>query len=236
MLSNTIPLFYNDNLITVHLLEGSEAHHLTNVLRLRRNAEIQITDGKGNMALATVSNVAKHHVEYTIKEITETAPLPYKLHLAVAPTKNIERYEIMIEKCTELGFSELTPIFCEHSERTVVKTDRLNKIMIAAAKQSLKTYFPKINPPMKFNELISNTIYTQDKLIALCSFENRKSLIKAAQKSKEAIVLIGPEGDFSATEINMALQNGYQPITLGNSRLRTETAAIAACHTYYLIN
>jgi len=234
MTNSQAPLFINENLETESFIAGTEAHHASAVLRLHEGTQIQITNGKGKLLKAVVTNISKNRIDYSVNEICELPKLPYNLHLAVAPTKNIERYEFMIEKCTEFGFSTLTPVICEHSERSVVKTDRLNRIIIAAAKQSLKAYFPVINEPCKLKDFILQHKNIEKKYIAVCNFDNRAPVAEVADLHKDTIVLVGPEGDFSNSEVDFALESGFIPITLGNSRLRTETAGIAVCHSFYL--
>ncbi|MDY0281274.1 MAG: RsmE family RNA methyltransferase [Salinivirgaceae bacterium] len=235
-IKSELPLFYCPNMLLGNVIDGDEAFHAIKVLRICVDDKIQITDGIGNAVTAIVTQVSKKAIQYKITEVIEVPKLKYNLHLVVAPTKNMERYENMLEKSTEFGFSMLTPIICHHSERTIVKTDRLNRIMIAAAKQSQKAMFPTINEPIKFKKFMEQTHDITNKYIALCRDCNRISLLEAAQKSPDAIVLIGPEGDFSEEEATLAIQHGYVPISLGNSRLRTETAGIAACHTFYVTN
>ncbi len=234
MITNRLPLFINENLHKEDFFTGDEAHHATNVLRIREGSQIQITNGKGTIVKATVTMISKNRINYTVIETFKQEKPPYGLHLAVAPTKNIERYEFMIEKCTEFGFSTLTPVICEHSERLVIKTERLKRIMMAAAKQSLNTNFPVINEPLKFKDFILKNNNIGRKLIALCTHQTRISIANAVELNIDNTVLVGPEGDFSESEINLALTNNFIPVSLGNSRLRTETAGIAVCHSFYI--
>uniref|UniRef100_UPI003F6AA56A RsmE family RNA methyltransferase n=1 Tax=Winogradskyella sp. TaxID=1883156 RepID=UPI003F6AA56A len=159
----------------------------------------------------------------------------YKLHLVVAPTKMNDRYEWFLEKATEIGVEEITPIICDHSERKVIKPDRFEKIIQAAMKQSLSCYLPKLHPAISFSDFIVQRFKAQ-KFIAHCEETDRKSLKTQIQLHKNCVILIGPEGDFSVKEIEIALQHQYIPVTLGKYRLRTETAAIAACHSVAFIN
>ena len=159
MINSQVPLFINKNLENENFITGAEAHHASTVLRLREGTQIQITNGKGKLIKAVATNISKNRIDYSVNEIYELPRLLYNLHLAVAPTKNIERYEFMIEKCTEFGFNALTPVICERSERSVVKTERLNRIIVAAAKQSLKACFPVINEPCKFKDFILQQKY-----------------------------------------------------------------------------
>jgi 16S rRNA (uracil1498-N3)-methyltransferase len=157
------------------------------------------------------------------------------LHLAVAPTKMNERYEWFLEKATEIGIQEITPIICDNSERTVIKIDRFQKIIESAMKQSLHYFLPKLNEPISFKEFIKSPQNGQ-LFIAHCEETNKKSLKNEVMIGQNTIILIGPEGDFSSKEIQLALENSFIPVSLGNSRLRTETAAVAACLTVVLLN
>jgi 16S rRNA (uracil1498-N3)-methyltransferase len=155
--------------------------------------------------------------------------------MVVAPTKSNDRFEWFLEKAVEIGVDIITPLICDNSERKVIKTDRLNRIIQSAMKQSLQCYLPKLNEPILFKDFITQKINDQ-KFIAHCEDSERNSLVKAIKKEEDVTILIGPEGDFSVKEIEMAIDNSYNPVTLGNTRLRTETAAIAACHTVAIIN
>jgi 16S rRNA (uracil1498-N3)-methyltransferase len=159
----------------------------------------------------------------------------FSLHIAVAPTKNISRFEWFLEKATEIGVNEITPLICENSERKIIKTDRLNKVIVAAMKQSLKSYLPRLNEAVKFSDFIKQkSVYSR--YIAYCSENHRDMLRDAAKQKRNIEILIGPEGDFSEREVEMAMGHNFQAVSLGHSRLRTETAAIVACHTVNLIN
>ena len=206
------------------------------VLRLQAGDELEVVDGAGGYYLAVVTNPHPKHCEFQIKEtITEYGKRDYRLHIAIAPTKNIERLEWFIEKCTEIGVDEITPILCRFSERKIIKPERLEKIIVSAAKQSLKAYFPILNPMCSFRDFIQQTTVSQ-KFIAHCYEQDKQLLQRVYQKSSDAVILIGPEGDFSLEEVQAAIQHQFQPVSLGSSRLRTETAGIAACHTVALMN
>jgi 16S rRNA (uracil1498-N3)-methyltransferase len=159
----------------------------------------------------------------------------FRLHLAVAPTKMNERYEWFLEKATEIGIQEITPIICEHSERKVIKTDRFQKILESAMKQSLHYYLPKLNEPIAFKDFIK-TEKSGQLFIAHCEETNKKLLKNELKTNEEVTILIGPEGDFSVKEIQLALAHNFIPVSLGNTRLRTETAAIVACHSVVFKN
>ena len=160
------------------------------------------------------------------------------LHVAIAPTKNIERLEWMVEKCTEIGVDEITPLLCRFSERKNLRNDRLEKIILSAAKQSLTPYLPKLNELTDFASLMQQYGGNEkiDKFIAHCYKDEKRELKDALQKGRDVLILIGPEGDFSEQEVETAIQLGFQPVGLGRSRLRTETAGVVACHTAVLLN
>jgi 16S rRNA (uracil1498-N3)-methyltransferase len=160
-------------------------------------------------------------------------PMSYRLHLAVAPTKLNDRYEWFLEKATEIGVTEITPIICDHSERKVINHERYNKIIQSAMKQSLKAYLPILHEAITLKNFLSQEHSEEIKCIAHCENIDKQSLKSVVKKNKDTLILIGPEGDFSINEINRAIALKIIPITLGNSRLRTETAAVLACHSVY---
>ncbi len=217
-------------------LKEDEAFHCIKVMRKKINDKIWVTDGKGNMyeSVITEENPKKCGVLLLgiVKNENEKS---FKLHMAVAPTKNIARYEWFLEKATEIGIDEITPLLCEHSERINLRTDRLEKIIIAACKQSFKPTFPKINEAVKFNDLLKNNT-CENKFLAYVEEAQPLHLKNVYTPASDCIILIGPEGDFSKNEIELAQHKGYKLVSLGSSRLRTETAAIVACHTINLIN
>jgi len=230
-------LFYTPviNSLT-HVLSEEESKHCIRVLRLKEGDTIQLIDGIGGFYSAKIigTNPKKCEVEITETK-KEYGKRTHYLHMAVAPTKNIERFEWFIEKVTEIGIDEITPIKCKHSERTIVKEERLNKVVVSAMKQSVKAYLPKINEMISFEKFIEKD-FSGQKFIAHCFDQPKQSLKIGYQKNKNALILIGPEGDFSKTEVSLALKNNFREISLGKSRLRTETAAIVACHTINLLN
>ena len=192
--------------------------------------ELHITNGRGTLhRCKVVDDNVKHCVVEVVASIEEYEKLPYNLSMAVAPTKNIDRYEWFLEKATEVGISEIYPIECAHSERRQIKNEREEKVITAAVKQSLKAYHPTLHPMTPFKALVAAPFEGQ-KYIAHCNGEmgEREYLGSILKKGGNVRILIGPEGDFSPEEITFALQNGYKAISLGNQRLRTETAAVAA--------
>jgi 16S rRNA (uracil1498-N3)-methyltransferase len=230
-------LFYTPDLNgNIYTLNEIESKHCVRVLRLSTSDTIELIDGNGGFykAKITDANPKKCTVEI-VETKKEFGKRNHYLHIAIAPTKNIDRFEWFLEKATEIGIDEITPILCDHSERKSIKNDRLEKIIISAVKQSLKGYKPKLNELTSYSDFIRKN-FDGAKLIAHCE-ENQKALLKNTyKKTQNTIILIGPEGDFSPAEISLAKENNYHEISLGESRLRTETAGIVACHTINLIN
>lgn len=216
---------------------GDESHHFTKVLRGKVGQEIQITDGKGKMGKGIVSQINSKSVEIDLNEIIENhEKRPYKIHIAIAPTKSMERMEFFMEKATEIGIDEITFLKTFHSERKNINLDRCRKILVSAVKQSLKAYIPQLNDLVKFNDFVKEN-HPENKLIAHCDEDfTRLNFKEFIQPQKDYLILIGPEGDFSKEEIELALQNGFTGISLGNQRLRTETAALNAIFAANWIN
>jgi 16S rRNA (uracil1498-N3)-methyltransferase len=232
-------LFYTPGINPTHshyLLSEEESKHCIRVLRLETGSEVQLIDGRGGLYNAQIKDAHPKRVVLQINSVvTAFNKRNHYLHIAIAPTKNIERMEWFIEKATEIGIDEISPIICQRSERKDIKVDRLNKIITSAIKQSIKAYHPVLNEPVSFNQLIANTFDGQ-KFIAHCDKGDKTNLSAALVPHGLYLILIGPEGDFSPAEIDAALQNGYKAITLGESRLRTETAALEACFEVNFLN
>ena len=229
-------LFYVPNLATEHVLPEEESLHAVKVLRLKVGDGLVVVDGVGGYHIAKITLPHPKRCAFELIESQfEFGKRDYKLHIAIAPTKNMDRLEWFVEKATEIGIDEITPIICRFSERKMVKAERLEKIIVSAAKQSVKAYFPKLNPQCTFDELIKNHQATQ-KFIAHCYNSEKRQLKTEIVPAKDILVLIGPEGDFSKEEVDKAIKNGYLPVSLGESRLRTETAGVVACHTVSLMN
>ena len=218
-------------------INGDESHHFTKVLRGKVGQEIQITDGKGKMGKGIVSQINSKSVEIDLNEIIENhEKRPYKIHIAIAPTKSMERMEFFMEKATEIGIDEITFLKTFHSERKNINLDRCRKILVSAVKQSLKVYVPQLNDLVKFNDFVKEN-HPENKLIAHCDEDfTRVNFKELIHPQKDYLILIGPEGDFSKEEIELALQNGFTGISLGNQRLRTETAALNAIFAANWIN
>ncbi|MGE0560850.1 MAG: 16S rRNA (uracil(1498)-N(3))-methyltransferase [Flavobacteriales bacterium] len=232
-------LFYTPNIektASSTTLDETESKHAIKVLRLNNGDKINLVDGKGTFFEAEITQAHAKKCELKILSINSENNTKPHIHIAIAPTKNNDRLEWFIEKTTEIGISEITPIICQRSERKIVKIDRLEKTAVSAMKQSLKATLPKINETVSFNDFIKNNTLTQNRFIAHCLDNNEKHLSKICIKNEPVLVMIGPEGDFSKEEIEFALKNNFKPISLGKSRLRTETAGIVACHTLNLIN
>ncbi|MBI9037459.1 MAG: 16S rRNA (uracil(1498)-N(3))-methyltransferase [Bacteroidales bacterium] len=229
-------LFYTPDIESnIYQLNEQESKHCVRVLRLKKGDKIFLTDGKGNLfETGLIEDGIKKCIVEIIEKKSEFGKRNYNVHLAVAPTKNINRFEWFLEKAVEIGVDEISPMICEHSERRILKTERLNKIIISALKQSLKTYLPKLNKTKSFSEII-NSNRDCEKYIAYCD-GNPPFLKDIYLKGKDVLIMIGPEGDFSKAEVEMAASKGIAPISLGKSRLRTETAAIVSCHTIELLN
>lgn len=231
-------LFYLPEMTASHAaLDRDESKHALKVLRLKTGDKVQLVNGKGGFYEAKIAGVVDNLCTFTIlSEIEDKSLRPYRLHLAVAPTKNIDRFEWFLEKATEIGIDEITPVICEHSERKTVNVERCERILVAAMKQSLKSFLPVINEPVSLVKFLENRTETQ-RFIGYCDNEYERIFLgKAYQPEESAVVLIGPEGDFSSVEVGKCINAGFTPITLGNSRLRTETAAVTAVSIIQTIN
>lgn len=226
-------IFYEPDILkNGGLLNEEESKHCVRVLRHKSGDTIHVIDGKGTRALCTITDASPRACQVKIEQTETLNPVLNKTHIAIAPTKSIDRFEWFLEKSTELGINEITPLLCRQSERKQIKPHRLEKIITAATKQSMRLWRPVMNEMTKLEDFLKTEHRENLKYIAHCVEENRKELIqelKQANTNKDVLILIGPEGDFSDAEIEMALQNGFKPVSLGKNRLRTETAGIAAC-------
>ncbi|MEM7106517.1 MAG: 16S rRNA (uracil(1498)-N(3))-methyltransferase [Bacteroidota bacterium] len=212
-------------------LDAEESLHCVKSLRKKVGDQISMVDGFGSLFEGNLVEANKRSCVASISSTIEGyGKRQIKLHIAIAPTKNNSRFEWFLEKATEIGIDRITPIICKRSERKVFKTDRFRKIMIGAMKQSLKAYLPKLDEPTGFNNFVSQQFQDEPlRLIAHCSDSERTHLKHAYSRNQDTIILIGPEGDFTLDEIQLARANGFSEISLGDSRLRTETAGIVAC-------
>ena len=229
-------VFYTPDIQAHAELPEEEAAHAVRVLRLQAGDEVMLTDGKGCFYRAEISTATNKRCLVNILETLPQAPLwKGHLHIAMAPTKNMDRIEWFVEKATEIGFDELSFLNCRFSERKVIKTERIEKIVVSAIKQSLKARKPVINEMVGFGRFMQREFAGQ-KFIAHC-YEGEKPLLKdVLQPGEDSVILIGPEGDFSREEVEKAEAMGFRSISLGKSRLRTETAALVAVHTMNLFN
>ena len=232
-------LFYApDVTLPLYTLNDEESKHCVRVLRLRQGDTLHLTDGRGSLHRCEIVEAHQHHCTVKIVETqSEYGRRPYSLTMAVAPTKNIDRYEWFLEKATEVGVDRIVPIECDHSERRTIKHEREERVITSAVKQSIKAYHPTLDEMTDIKKLISAP-FEGRKFIAHCdsSFEKRDYLPSIIKKTENILILIGPEGDFSPEEIKFALENGFEAISLGNQRLRTETAAVAATVMVATIN
>ena len=239
-------LFYTPDIgeADVYSLNEEESRHCVKVLRLQEGAAVQLVDGKGGLYTAEISKADPRHCLLTITGVQrEFGKRPYRLHVAIAPTKNMDRLEWFVEKATEAGIDEITPLICKRSERRMLRTDRLFKRITAAMKQSIHAYHPVLNEPLNFSDFIKRLRVGRDdqareglNFIAHCDPGPKYSLKEAAGPGKDAVVLIGPEGDFTPDEIAEAERSGFIPLGLGESRLRTETAGLAVCFEMSFLN
>jgi len=231
-------LFYCPDIETKQTLSEEESAHCVRVLRYTAGDEILITDGIGTTYNARITNPHPKHCDFEIIRSEKQEPHHhFHLHVAIAPTKNIERLEWAIEKCVEIGVDEITPLLCRFSERKQLRTDRLEKIILSAAKQSLTPYLPVLHDLTPYDDFIkSQSQHPGQKFIAHCYKEDKRLFKDEIERGRDVLVLIGPEGDFSEQEVADALSSGFIPVSLGSSRLRTETAGVVACHTAVLLN
>ena len=231
-------LFYNPDInenSDFFAFDKEESKHIIKVLRKKDTDILFVTNGLGFLFKTEITLASDTKCTVKIVSFEKEKPLPYQLHLVVAPTKMNDRFEWFLEKATEIGISEITPIICDHSERKQIKTDRFDKIILSAIKQSNQLYLPKLNEPMSFKDFIK--LKNEGlQLIAHCEEQDKKSLKNVLKPNENITMLIGPEGDFSLKEIQLAMANSFIPVSLGNTRLRTETAAIVACHSVAFIN
>jgi len=231
-------IFYTPDITqTTYTLNEEESKHCVRVLRLPVGALVNLVDGRGGFYTAEITSDNPKKVSMKVLKVeTEFHKRNHYLHIAVAPTKNIDRMEWFLEKATELGIDEITPIITDRSERRVVKEDRLNKVITSAVKQSIKAYHPKLNEAVSLSTLFK-TPFEGTKLIAHCiDNQEKKYISELIIPHHKYLVLIGPEGDFTPEEVNLALNKGFKPLTLGDNRLRTETAALSVCFEINYLN
>jgi len=220
-----------------YILGEAESKHTVRVLRMGAGSAIRLIDGKGNLFDGVISMPDQKACRVKITGvIRDFEKRDYHLHIAISPLKNPERLEWFVEKCVEIGIDEITPLICHNSEKVSVKPERLNNIIVSAMKQSLKARLPVLNGAQGFGEFIAAK-HNGKLMIATCDATiERKGIEETCARGGSIVILIGPEGDFSTQEVSQAMDNGYIPVHLGASRLRTETAGVAACHSVYFIN
>ncbi|RKR07149.1 16S rRNA (uracil1498-N3)-methyltransferase [Maribacter vaceletii] len=231
-------LFYNPNIdrsTENFTFSEEESKHIIRVLRKKEGNILTITNGKGLLVTSKITIANPKKCTAVILTSIEKEPSTSWIHLAVAPTKNNDRFEWFLEKATEIGINEITPILCENSERKIIKQERMEKVIQSAMKQSLQTFLPKFNPIISYKDFLKKE-HKGQLFIAHCEETEKIDLSKKAVPNKNTTVLIGPEGDFSSTEIKTAFENKFSPVSLGENRLRTETAAIVACTTLSILN
>jgi 16S rRNA (uracil1498-N3)-methyltransferase len=230
-------LFYAPDLVGDHYtLEEQESKHVIKVLRMRSGDTIMLTDGRGKLCTAELTGEDPRRCELRIIDVKEEyGKRNYQVHIGIAPTKNINRFEWFLEKATEIGIDEVSPLICQRSERKVVKNERLNKVITSAMKQSLKAFHPHLNNSTSFGKFIDQD-FSGQKFIAYVEEGEHPSLHSVYRPGEDIMILIGPEGDFSPEEVHQANQKGFRTVSLGKSRLRTETAGIVAVHNVAIAN
>lgn len=230
--------FYAPNILTDNTLPEEESHHAVKVLRLQAGDSVMVMDGQGTMYHATIAVAhPKHCVLNSLEKIETPRTRNYRLHIAIAPTKNMDRLEWFVEKAAEIGIDEISPIFCTFSERKVLKADRIEKILVSAMKQSMQPYLTKLNEPCTFKEFMKRaSAFDEQKFIGHCHSGEKEMLAKAVKPNGRYLIMIGPEGDFSEEEVAEAVKNCFTPISLGDMRLRVETAALYSCSVVAIKN
>lgn len=227
-------LFYQQE--PVHFLTEEDSRHAVKILRLGVGSSIAVTDGHGNLFSAVITQTDPRRCPYRITGTQTTPPRPFSIRLCVAPTKNLDRIEWFVEKAVEIGIERISFFFGQHSERRVLKLDRLEKIAVAAMKQSLQTYLPRLDEALPFSQLLNSVTEPQRFIAHLPANQPPVNLARTATPAGAYAVLVGPEGDFAEAEIQQAVNAGFQLVTLGPNRLRTETAALTACQLLNFIN
>lgn len=230
-------LFYQPDLRNdVFYLNEDESRHCVKVLRKRTGDMITITDGQGCFYTARITTAESSRCEFSIQDIHEEEKKDYSIHLAISPTKNSDRIEWMVEKCVEIGIDEISLLLCRNTERKGFNTTRLEKVAISAMKQSYRAFLPTINPCNSFQDFIKSVPRGISKFIAHVDHSNPQQLVSVAKRNAKSLILIGPEGDFSADEIIAAQENGFMKVGLSKYRLRTETAGLFSCSVLNAIN
>lgn len=233
-----LPFFYKEDIVSSSagiVLDEASSKHIVQVLRMQNGEQLQLTNGKGDLFTAEITDNNRKRCGVSILQTINHQPPTTNISIAISPVKNNTRFEWFLEKATEIGVAEIIPLICSRTEKTAFKFDRMKSILVSAMLQSQQCWLPVLHEPTKFNALVSSSAH-QQKFIAHCVDDAKRSLAdlnNAALSSK--IILIGPEGDFTPDEINFALQNHYSAVSLGETRLRTETAGMVAATLLCLI-
>ncbi len=221
-------LFFDSSFPENSSLSEEESKHVNRVLRLKVRDKIGVINGKGSFFTCEITELNKKKCTTRVLEEKKDQEKPYRIHIAIAPTKNIDRTEWFVEKCVEFGVDEISFILTKNSERKIIKLDRIQRIAVAAMKQSQRAFLPQINELKPIQDFIVNC---EDNIKGIAHLVNdNRNHIKDVKLNNSYCILIGPEGDFRSNEVELALNNGFIPLTLGDYRLRTETAGVAACH------
>tara|TARA_B110000438_G_scaffold72426_2_gene72530 strand:+ start:800 stop:1525 length:726 start_codon:yes stop_codon:yes gene_type:complete len=231
-------LFYLPDLSKKHKVADfnkEESRHIYKVLRKKIGDDLQITNGKNTLFNGTISAICKSNCSVTIKQVIEKKPLPYSLHLGISLLKSNERFEWFLEKASEIGVTEITPLICDRTEKKFINENRFKKILVSSMKQSLKTHLPKLNSVSNLRDFIEIK-HNEDLFIAHCNESKKELLIKSINPKSSYLILIGPEGDFTNEEVKKCNNKKFQNVSLGYTRLRAETAGIVACHTISIAN
>ena len=231
-----MPVFYAPQAADGYaVLNEEESTHCVRVLRLGAGDRVTLADGCGGLYEATIEEPHPKHCSVAVTERLSLVPEPLQIQIAVAPTKNPDRTEWLVEKCTEIGVTDIALLLTAHSERKSVNVDRLRRIAVSAMKQSQRAWLPRVHPMVPISAFLASC-QTSQKMIAHCEDTVRRSIASVYRPGQSATILIGPEGDFSPEEIAQALSLQFMPVTLGDLRLRTETAAVVACHSLVFLN
>lgn len=229
--------FYAPDILTSPVLPESDSQHCCRVLRMQNGDSVEVVDGRGGLYQCIIATAHSKHTQLEIvRRIDLPEVWPMHITIAVAPTKHLDRMEWLVEKLVEIGVNKIVPVKCDRSERKEIKIERLQKIAISAMKQSLKAVLPEISEMTPLRQLIKSLPANTQKFVGYCDDTvQRRLLAREYAPAQNVIMLIGPEGDFSPDEIKMLIDAGFMPVTLGDNRLRTETAALVACDTFHII-
>lgn len=226
-----LPVFFTQEIAPLHqslMLDEDTSRHVSQVLRMRTGEQLQLTDGKGNLLTGEITDAHKKHTAVTIINSTFVEAPQRKITIAISLLKNANRFEWFLEKATELGIYEIVPLLCERTERQHFRYNRMHAVLVSAMLQSQQTWLPGLHEPVKFNDYINSIDETAQKFVGYLDEEQKKNLVDVIDASRNGIALIGPEGDFTKDEIDLAINNGFVPVSLGQTRLRTETAGVVA--------